>query len=596
MGGLTSNKKRGNNLFSSNFDPHIPKKLKISVLNSSVVPSKSSTVHKFFKYPDPINQIRREIHAPCRNSRFGYKQLKGKLGYSAQEMGNSISNKYKESKSSDLDSLRFGYKGNLDSSAHEMGNSISNKYEESKRSDLDSYRSLKKDIVGNSEYSAREMGNSMSRKREEAKRSDFDSLKKDIEVINVVDDDDKEVWFEDSSMEELEVWGCEKSDLSSKSLMEVDGDVKILDGYDGKSTEEVEAWGGGKSDLLGKNLMEVDGDVKILDDYDGKDSSVVTGLDDGNLKEESVGKMIESLDMNPTSDSYFYVPLYKKLLGSVEKISHKLKRIHFQIGLNEKCLETNRLLRPQKKGEKFKEDVIPEPFVPLTEEEQDEVSRALSKSCRRKVLVSHKNSNIEITGEILQCLRPGQWLNDEVVNLYLELLKEREKREPEKFLKCHFFSTFFYNKLISGREGYNYQSVRRWTSQRKLGYCLLDCDKIFVPIHKEIHWCLAVINKRDKKFQYLDSLKGRDVNVLKVLARYFVDEVKDKSGKSIDVSSWKQEFVEDLPEQKNGYDCGVFMIKNADFYSRDIGLCFNQGDMPYFRKRTAKELLRLKAD
>lgn len=37
----------------------------------------------------------------------------------------------------------------------------------------------------------------------------------------------------------------------------------------------------------------------------------------------------------------------------------------------------------------------------------------------------------------------------QVVNLYLELLKEREKREPEKFLKCHFFSTFFYNKVSS---------------------------------------------------------------------------------------------------------------------------------------------------
>lgn len=37
-----------------------------------------------------------------------------------------------------------------------------------------------------------------------------------------------------------------------------------------------------------------------------------------------------------------------------------------------------------------------------------------------------------------------------------------------------------------------------------------------------------------------------------VQATYFVDEVKDKSGKYIDVSSWMEEFVEDLPEQKNG--------------------------------------------
>lgn len=40
---------------------------------------------------------------------------------------------------------------------------------------------------------------------------------------------------------------------------------------------------------------------------------------------------------------------------------------------------------------------------------------------RRKVLVTHENSNIDITGEILQCLRPGAWLNDEVL-LYASYL------------------------------------------------------------------------------------------------------------------------------------------------------------------------------
>uniref|UniRef100_M1A070 Sentrin/sumo-specific protease n=1 Tax=Solanum tuberosum TaxID=4113 RepID=M1A070_SOLTU len=516
MGALTSNRKRGNDFFSSNCKTplsNLSKKLKLSALNPPL--SSKSTVQRFFKYPDPINPIRREVHAPCRKLRFGSKQTK---------------------------SNTVNYKGV-------------------------------------SEYSGSEMGNCLSRKHEETKRSDFDGLRKDIEVIDIDGDDAKEGVSEDSSIEEVEAWGCKKSDLDIAAA--------AANGLEDSSIEESERWGCEKSDLLGQ---EVDDDMKILDGYDGKDSSVLTtGLDDGNLKEESVGKMIESLAMNPTPDSYFYVPLYKKLLGSVDKISDKLKRLQFQIGLNEKSLETNRLLRPQKKEEQVIEDAISEPFVPLTEEEHDEVACALSKSNRRKVLVTHKSSNIDITGEILQCLRPGAWLNDEVINVYLELLKEREKREPQKFLKCHFFNTFFYKKvamsitdyyhlteticenlienlpifveilphlqLISGTGGYNYQSVRRWTSQRKLGYSLLECDKIFVPIHKEIHWCLAVINKKDQKFQYLDSLRGRDSNVLKVLASYFVDEVKDKSGKHIDVSSWKQEFVEDLPEQKNGAIC-----------------------------------------
>ncbi|XP_055818317.1 ubiquitin-like-specific protease ESD4 isoform X3 [Solanum dulcamara] len=417
-----------------------------------------------------------------------------------------------------------------------------------------------------SNSNSQKMGNFLTQQYDRAKRSAFETLryvKKDKEVINI---DDEEICEEDSSVKELGTGVVAKTGLASGS---------------------------------GQRWKETNGVVEIMDNPAGvKDvDSVVTVSDDVNLKVENAEKMLDSLSLSSKFDffSSSSVPPYKKLLGSAEKRNDNLKRLQFDIEYTEKLRQTQHLLRPQKKEEHVKEDVITEPFVLLAEEEEAEVSRALSNSSRRKVLATHKNSNIDITGEILQCLRPGAWLNDEVINVYLELLKERERREPKKFLKCHFFSTFFYKKLISGKGGYNYQAVKRWTSQRKLGYCLFECDKIFVPIHKQSHWCLAVMNKKDEKFQYLDSLGGRDQQVLEVLARYFIDEVKDKNGKDIDVSSWKLEFVEDLPEQENGFDCGMFMIKYADFYSRDIGLCFSQDHMPYFRSRTVKEILWLKA-
>ncbi|PRQ39195.1 putative Ulp1 peptidase [Rosa chinensis] len=307
------------------------------------------------------------------------------------------------------------------------------------------------------------------------------------------------------------------------------------------------------------------------------------------LKVESSEQMRELLALNPED-----LPSYKKLIEELDrKTTPKLKQLGFEIQVNESKRALFESLRPKKKPV---EEAPREPFIPLKEEEKAVVERAFSYANRRKVLVTHENSNIQITGELLQCLKPCAWLNDEVINVYLELLKEREKRDPKKFLKCHFFNTFFYKKLIGGRSGYDYKAVRRWTTQKKLGYSLIDCDKIFVPIHKEIHWCLAVINKRDQKFQYLDSLGGRDTKVMQLLAKYYADEVKEKSGKDVDVSSWEFECVEDLPEQENGFDCGVFMIKYADFYSRGLDLCFHQKHMPYFRLRTAKEVLQLRAD
>ena len=43
-------------------------------------------------------------------------------------------------------------------------------------------------------------------------------------------------------------------------------------------------------------------------------------------------------------------------------------------------------------------------------------------------------------------------------------------------------------------------------------------------------------------------------------AKYYAEEVKDKSKKDIDVSNWEREFVEDLPEQQNG--CVFFFLSN----------------------------------
>ncbi|GJU09592.1 ubiquitin-like-specific protease ESD4 [Tanacetum coccineum] len=381
-------------------------------------------------------------------------------------------------------------------------------------------------------------------------------------------------------------------------------DVEVIEvdngnvGYSGNVVEVIDVGNGNVGDS--GNAVEV---IDVGNGNVGDSGNVVEVID---VDEESSGsgeveeiraKYKELNQLNDVMDVEVGSPLHKKLDGSVERRGPSLRKLRHDIKLKELRRASWQKSHPVKKEEE-EEDVVHDLFNPLTEEEEERVATALSYSNRENVLVNHENSNIMITGKALQCLRPHAWLNDEVINVYLELLKERERREPKKYLKCHFFNTFFYKKLVGGRTktGYDYESVKRWTAQKKLGYSLDECDKIFVPIHKEIHWCLAVINKKDKKFQYLDSLGGADKKVLRALAKYITDEVKDKTGKSIDVTSWEQEFVTNLPSQENGYDCGMFMIKYIDFYSRDIGLCFSQEDMPYFRKRTAKEILMLRAN
>jgi hypothetical protein len=48
------------------------------------------------------------------------------------------------------------------------------------------------------------------------------------------------------------------------------------------------------------------------------------------------------------------------------------------------------------------------------------------------IVVIHTGSNIELAYDLLECLGTRRWLNDEVINAYVQLLNERiRRREAE---------------------------------------------------------------------------------------------------------------------------------------------------------------------
>ncbi|XP_060130586.1 sentrin-specific protease 2 isoform X3 [Zootoca vivipara] len=190
---------------------------------------------------------------------------------------------------------------------------------------------------------------------------------------------------------------------------------------------------------------------------------------------------------------------------------------------------------------------------------------------------------LNITRGDIQTLRDQQWLNDVVINFYMNLLMERNKQLG--FPVLYAFNTFFYPKLTS--EGYN--AVRRWTKQVDL----FQHDIILVPIHNRVHWALVVIDMRIETIKYFDSM-GQDGHVIcKRLLHFLQEESKAKRNMVIEASSWTLYSVEphEIPQQLNGSDCGMFVCKYADFISRDKPIAFTQRHMPYYRKRMAWEIL-----
>ncbi|XP_051568345.1 sentrin-specific protease 2-like isoform X1 [Myxocyprinus asiaticus] len=226
-----------------------------------------------------------------------------------------------------------------------------------------------------------------------------------------------------------------------------------------------------------------------------------------------------------------------------------------------------------------------EEFPRLTKEMQQEVSAALAQSDPNLVLCSA--FKLRITQRDLATLQEGSWLNDEVINFYMNLVMSRSEQEVGG-RKVYSFSTFLFPKLHSG----GHTAVRRWTK----AVDLFQYDIILVPLHLGVHWSLAVVDFKSKSVRSYDSMGQRHDDICNMILLYLKEEFKVKKGKDLDILKWTVSSLRptEIPQQKNGSDCGVFVCKYADYITRGCNLTFRQNHMPFFRKAMIWEILNQK--
>lgn len=108
---------------------------------------------------------------------------------------------------------------------------------------------------------------------------------------------------------------------------------------------------------------------------------------------------------------------------------------------------------PAARVEVEEEDVL----VELSPQMEQIISNALRKHPPGEVLT--EKFNIQITRKDIATLDGLNWLNDEVVNFYMNLLMERGKND--NYQSVYAFNTFFYPKLLK----MGFSGVKRWTKK-----------------------------------------------------------------------------------------------------------------------------------
>ncbi|NWY01296.1 SENP5 protease, partial [Nothoprocta ornata] len=175
----------------------------------------------------------------------------------------------------------------------------------------------------------------------------------------------------------------------------------------------------------------------------------------------------------------------------------------------------------------------------------------------------------------LATLEGQNWLNDQIINMYGELIMDAV---PEK---VHFFNSFFHRQLVT--KGYN--GVKRWTKK-------VDFFKkalLLIPIHLEVHWSLITVNIPNRIISFYDSQGIHFKFCVENIRKYLLTEAKEKNRPEF-LQGWQTAVTKCIPQQKNDSDCGVFVLQYCKCLALDQPFQFSQEDMPRVRKRIYKEL------
>ncbi|NXJ01781.1 SENP5 protease, partial [Psophia crepitans] len=175
----------------------------------------------------------------------------------------------------------------------------------------------------------------------------------------------------------------------------------------------------------------------------------------------------------------------------------------------------------------------------------------------------------------LATLEGQNWLNDQIINMYGELIMDAV---PEK---VHFFNSFFHRQLVT--KGYN--GVKRWTKKVDLFKKVL----LLIPIHLEVHWSLITVNIPNRIISFYDSQGIHFKFCVENIRKYLLTEAKEKNHPEF-LQGWQTAVTKCIPQQKNDSDCGVFVLQYCKCLALDQPFQFSQEDMPRVRKRIYKEL------
>lgn len=197
----------------------------------------------------------------------------------------------------------------------------------------------------------------------------------------------------------------------------------------------------------------------------------------------------------------------------------------------------------------------------------------------------------KITSETFCSLKVNTWLKDDILNAYLAMVVEYVGGDNFSFLDTDFFTSI---------DRYSSNQQKLAGLRRKFDWAA--AKKFLVPIYKDKHFVLSVIDIESKIVKLFDSYRPiykapskvtrTSRSVTSKPANQFEEKIKNTL-----ISFFTMKYNEnfafesiDCPQQKFPGDCGVFAAANALYIALNKALDYDATHIPYFRLRMMIEL------
>ncbi|XP_021293496.1 ubiquitin-like-specific protease 1D isoform X2 [Herrania umbratica] len=214
--------------------------------------------------------------------------------------------------------------------------------------------------------------------------------------------------------------------------------------------------------------------------------------------------------------------------------------------------------------------------------------------------------SVEICFGDIDSLAPETFLTSQIMNFYIRYLQQQASPTNRAICDYHFFNTYFYQKL---KEAVSYKGsdkdalfikFRRWWK----GVNIFQRAYVLIPINEDFHWSLVIICIPDKEDEsgpiilHLDSLGLHcSRSVFKNIKSYmreewnYLNQEVAPSDLPIADKIWEnlprriEEKTIAVPQQKNDYDCGLFVLFFMERFIEEAPERLKKKDLAMFGKQ-----------